>query len=300
MIAAVAKPAAALVPIAAAAPPAAAAAPPPAAAPPAAAAPPTAAVVAAAPAPAAPAAPAPAAPAPATPAAPAPAPAAPAVPAPAAPAAAPPRALDDEQRARREDRGEGFGVGAKLGAELVAGVAALDVAAGRPGYLGEPLGRLGELEPNLVTGQLAGLARLGERDARPDQQRLHARHGGVHRLGDLLVAHRVDLAEQEGRALRLGKVADVLEQAAELLAVLDPLVRGDPVHVGVGVHRVLPVRGGLAKVIETAVARDPVEPGAHGDRALVGDHRVVGRDEDLLEHVLGVLGRAQHLAAEAE
>jgi hypothetical protein len=70
--------------------------------------------------------------------------------------------------------------------------------------------------------------------------------------------------------------------------------------MGVGVHRVLPVRGGLPKVVETAVAGDPVEPGPDRDRALVGDHRVVGRDEDLLEDVLGVLGAAEHLAAEAE
>ena len=123
---------------------------------------------------------------------------------------------------------------------------------------------------------------------------------GVHRLGDLLVAHRVDLAEQQRGALGLGQLADVGEQVAELLAVLDALEGGHPVHVGVGVHRVLAVRGRLAKVVEAAVPGDPVEPGAHGDRALVGDHRVVGGDEDLLEHVLGVLGGAEHLAAEAE
>ena len=69
---------------------------------------------------------------------------------------------------------------------------------------------------------------------------------------------------------------------------------------GMRVHRVLAVGGGLAKVVEAAVAGDPVEPGPHSDLALVGDHRVVGGDEDLLEHVLGVLGRAQHLAAEAQ
>ena len=34
--------------------------------------------------------------------------------------------------------------------------------------------------------------------------------------------------------------------------------------------------------------------------AVVGEHRRVRLDEDLLEHVLGVLGRAQHVAAEGE
>ena len=53
-------------------------------------------------------------------------------------------------------------------------------------------------------------------------------------------------------------------------------------------------------MVEAAVAGDPIEPRADGDRALVGEHRAVGVDEDLLEDVLGVLGGAQHLAAEAE
>jgi hypothetical protein len=41
-------------------------------------------------------------------------------------------------------------------------------------------------------------------------------------------------------------------------------------------------------------------PRARVDRALVGEHRVEGRGEDLLEHVLGVLGGAEHVAAEGE
>src|SRR6185437_12861844 len=72
------------------------------------------------------------------------------------------RALDDEQRAGREDRGERLGVGAKLRAELVAGIARLDVSASRAGDLGDSLRSLGELEPNLVAGQLARLTRLGQ------------------------------------------------------------------------------------------------------------------------------------------
>ena len=53
-------------------------------------------------------------------------------------------------------------------------------------------------------------------------------------------------------------------------------------------------------MIEAAVAGDPVKPGAQVDLALVGEHRPVGVDEDLLQHVLGVLGGAEHLPAEAE
>ncbi len=169
-----------------------------------------------------------------------------------------------------------------------------------PETLASPSAASASSSRDVVAGQLPGLARLGERDPRADEERLDAGDGGVHRLGDLLVAHRVDLAQEKRRALGLRQLADVRQQAAELLAALDPLVGGHPVHVGVRVHRVLPVRGRLPKMVEAAVPGDPVEPGPDRDRALVGDHRVVGRDEDLLEHVLGVLGAAEHLAAEAQ
>ena len=55
-----------------------------------------------------------------------------------------------------------------------------------------------------------------------------------------------------------------------------------------------------AQVVERAVARDPVQPRPHVDLALVGEHRVEGRREDLLQHVLGVLARGQHVPAEGQ
>jgi hypothetical protein len=66
------------------------------------------------------------------------------------------------------------------------------------------------------------------------------------------------------------------------------------------VHRFLRVGGRFAQVVEAAVAGDPVEPRPQVDLALVAEHRAVGVDEDLLQDVLGVLGRAEHLPAEAE
>ena len=57
---------------------------------------------------------------------------------------------------------------------------------------------------------------------------------------------------------------------------------------------------GLAQVVEAAVAGDPVEPGPRVDRPVVGEHRVVGGDEHLLEHVLGVLRRADQVPAEGQ
>ena len=68
----------------------------------------------------------------------------------------------------------------------------------------------------------------------------------------------------------------------------------------VDVHRVHADRGGAAQVVQRAVARDPVEPRAHVDLALVGEDRVEGGGEDLLQDVLGVLARAQHVPAEGE
>ena len=61
-----------------------------------------------------------------------------------------------------------------------------------------------------------------------------------------------------------------------------------------------PVGDRAAQVVQAAVARDPVEPRARVDRPVVGEHRVERGGEDLLQHVLGVLGRAEHVAAEGE
>ncbi len=66
----------------------------------------------------------------------------------------------------------------------------------------------------------------------------------------------------------------------------------------VDVHRVDADRLHAAQVVEAAVARDPIEPRAHVDLALVREDRVEGSREDLLQHVLGILARAEHVPAE--
>ena len=45
------------------------------------------------------------------------------------------------------------------------------------------------------------------------------RDGRLHRLGDLVVAQRVDLAQQQRRALGLGQVLHVRDEQPELLAL---------------------------------------------------------------------------------
>jgi hypothetical protein len=66
------------------------------------------------------------------------------------------------------------------------------------------------------------------------------------------------------------------------------------------VHRVQTGGHRASQVVQTAVAGDAVEPRARVDRAVVGEHRVERGGEDLLEHVLGVLGGPEHVAAECE
>ena len=68
----------------------------------------------------------------------------------------------------------------------------------------------------------------------------------------------------------------------------------------VDVHRVDPDGLDPAEMVEAAVADDPVEPGTDVDRPLVGQDRVEGGGQDLLQHVLGVLLGAEQMAAEGE
>ena len=148
--------------------------------------------------------------------------------------------LQDDQRADRVDGGEGAVRPAQLRAEQAAALAVLQVAAHRSGRPGKALGHLAELEPDLLAGEEPRLGRLGERYARAHEKRLDARHGGVHRLGDLVVGERVDLAQQQRGPLRLGQVLNVGDDLAELLAAVDG-VGGRHAAVALEhVHRVEP------------------------------------------------------------
>jgi hypothetical protein len=51
-------------------------------------------------------------------------------------------------------------------------------------------------------------------------------------------------------------------------------------------------------VIQAAVARDPVEPRLHVQRPIIGDHRVIGGGQHVLQHILSVLARAEQVTAE--
>ena len=210
------------------------------------------------------------------------------------------RLLQQQDRAEREDRCERAVVRAELRAESAATIAVLDMAANRCRQRGDPLGGRAELEADLVAGQLAGFGSLGEADAGTDQQRLDARHRRVHHVRDLLIRQRVHLAQHECRTLRLRQMPDVLDEQAELLPLVDLLARRLP---GVGkmrVHRVHADRRVAPQVVQRAVARNAIEPRPCVDLARVGEDRVERGREDLLEDVLGVLARAEHVAAERQ
>jgi hypothetical protein len=208
--------------------------------------------------------------------------------------------LEQQQRGHRQDGRERLVRLAQRLAERDAAVAGPQVAADRGARAPQALGDLAELVAHLVAAEQARLGRLGERDARAHEQRLDRRDRGLHRLGDLLVGERVDLAQQEGRALRLGQPLHVLHELAELLASVHLVRRRRPVLGEVDVHRVHADRLGAAEVVQRAVARDAVQPRPHVQRSFVADHRVERGGEDLLQDVLGVLARAQHVAAERE
>ena len=106
-------------------------------------------------------------------------------------------------------------------AERGAAVAVAQVAAHRRRHALQALGDLAELLADLLAGELARLGGLGQADAGADEQRLDARDRRLHRLGDLVVGERVDLAQQQRGALGLGQVLDVRHQLAELLALVD-------------------------------------------------------------------------------
>ena len=136
----------------------------------------------------------------------------------------------------------------------------------------------------------AGLGGLDEPEPRAHEQRLDGGHRDVERVGEVGVGHAVDLAHEQRRALLLGQAADVGDQAAQVLAPLRVLER----VVQRGARHLEDVRGGrhrAAQVVDAAVVGDAVEPRAHVDGALVGAQGAERADEDVLQHVLGVLAR---------
>ena len=155
-----------------------------------------------------------------------------------------------------------------------------------------------QVAPDLAAVGIARLLRLDEPDARAHQQRLDRRHGHVERAGELGVAQPVDLAHQQRRALLLGQAADVADEPPQVVA---PLRLVDRVEQRLARHLEDLGRGRVRppQVVDAAVVRDAVEPGAHVDRAAVAAQRPERAHEHVLQHVLGVLARVAARASGA-
>ena len=142
---------------------------------------------------------------------------------------------------------------------------------------------------------VARLARLHEPDPRAHEQRLDGGHGDVQRAGQLGVAQPVELAHEQRRALLGGQPPHVGHQAAQLLATLG-LVQRVAQRRARDVEQLARIRQRTAELVDAAVVRDAVQPGAQRDRPVVLAQRAVGPQEDVLQRVLGVRSRAgQHL-----
>ena len=174
------------------------------------------------------------------------------------------------------------------------------MTASRPTQAGEPLRCLAQLEVHHLAAQQPPLGRFGKRHPRTHEQRLDAWHARIHRTRDLLVGQAVDLAQEQRSALGLRKLLHVAHDLTQVLAHVHRLHRAAGGREVEFLNAAVSGRPPLADVLEAHVPRDAVEPGANEDLALVGHHRAIRRREHFLQHVLGVLARVQHVAAEGQ
>ncbi len=129
-------------------------------------------------------------------------------------------------------------------------------------------------------------------------ERLHLGLRHVDDAGDLLVREVGELGQHERGALVLGQLGDVAEQGAQVRPLLDGGAEAVDGRLGVlGGHGLGPAG---REHREAAVAGDRVQPWAHLVRAAARDQRPVRAQEGLLEGVLGFLGGAEHVPAEAQ
>src|SRR4051794_24893107 len=214
-------------------------------------------------------------------------------------------ALEREQQAARPDGRDGrdSAQDGRAPAQAVAEVAAVradgqvarDVAPAPPAAVGE----LAELR---LDDFAVGVARGGQPmqgAARAEDGCADGREGEAEDLADLLVGEAVHLAQEQRATLDVGQLADVVQELAQLLAVvLHGLGRGRrPDEDAVVRHE---DRTAHAEVRHAGVVRDPVQPGPEGVRLGPAAQRRDREDEDLLLDVLGLLRRAQERAAVAQ
>ena len=145
---------------------------------------------------------------------------------------------------------------------------------------------------------VARASRLAASDVRAEHERLHLLPWTVEHGRDPRVVERTELGEQERRPLVLRQAGEVGEQLAQILAP-PPTVAARP--VGRGLRQLdRDVRTSCAQQRQAAVAGDREQPRTQVDRLLAAHQTAKGRQERVLDGVLGLLARAEHVAAEAE
>jgi hypothetical protein len=154
-----------------------------------------------------------------------------------------------------------------------------------------------ELLADVRARRLARLPAGDQRRPRLEHERLHLLAAALEHRRDLVMGHVAELRQDECRALVLRQRRHVAQQSAQVVPALD---RGGEVlgrRVGHLADR-LPPAGPQRR--EAAVAGDRVQPRPQLDRLVGPDELAEGREERVLDRVLGLLDGAEHVAAEGK
>ena len=160
-----------------------------------------------------------------------------------------------------------------------------------------------ELLADVGARRLAGGAPADQRFAGLEHERLHLVPAHAEDLGDVVLGVIAELEEHERRALLVGQAAEVADERPQVRALLD---LGGEAAGGDGARppRAVLVEGELVaprpQHRQAAVARDRVEPGLDVLGRAVALEGAVGRQEGVLERVLGLLAGAEQVPAEGE
>ena len=158
--------------------------------------------------------------------------------------------------------------------------------------------RHGELLADGLARQRARVALGDQRRPRLEDERLDLRRRAPEHARDLRLARPAQLEQDERLALLVGQAREVAHQLPQVGAARDVL--GEAVEAGLVV---LGRGGGLAprrQRRQAAVAGDREQPRPHRVRRRLVAQRAVRPQEGLLEHVLGVVEAAEHVAAEGQ
>ena len=197
--------------------------------------------------------------------------------------------LEQQQRPDREQGGERLVVAAQVLAEVGAAVAGAQVAADGRGRALRP----SATSPSSIRTSSQESRRASAASARDTRARTSSdfTDGTVVSIASAICSYDSASISRSSSAVRCvsGRscTSAIRSRNSSRLCTLSAVV-SPPSDKWMSIES-MPHRLRAAQVVERAVARDPVQPRAHVDLAVVREHRVEGGREDLLQHVLGVL-----------